>query len=981
MQSRPEQEAHVDVPIGTEEDSSLGGLYTAVLLRDPRSFCSEYSLEGYEKVKLLVVITMYNEHQEELVLTLRGVCDNIRALILRTQNPLAWEQVAVVIVSDGRVKASADTLELMSSLGLYDEKEIEATLDRHDPNQVGVHLFENTAVFSDNPDLGTEFPPLQMIFALKEHNAGKLDSHWWFFCAFAQAINPEYCFLLDVGTKPRRKAFYHIYRAFDRNPHISGACGEIATRNIANFSPVVAAQHFEYKISNILAKPLESVCGYITVLPGAFSAYRWKALQGQPLRKYFQFIESQAAGKAIEMTPFEADMFLAEDRILCFELFAKDNSNWSLHYVKDSVAETDVPTGLIDLLKQRRRWINGSFFAMLYSLIGFWRVLLSSSHPIERKIISTFQFIYMVLQLLFSWFLPGSFFLTLYYALNYATSYSIYARVAFPIVFVSIIAFTLYASLRCKPGDYPAFYILSSLLLGVIFVGATVLTVYYVVNVVIDNSDWVLAAAAGSLILIYLAVGIVYGELAPLLLSFSQYWFMIPTFSIVFPIFANANIHDVSWGTKNIEASKADEKASSLRFFRNCLLAFWIACNVALSVFFPLFDNENASELFLYILFFAALGINLVQFLGSMLYVLVRSFTRTDEGRAERLERLRIREMLKQDDLMPQSDWYSSLPAFWKFWAVYFRPITWTNIFMSAFSVVYGLGTLIWCAASLVVSLPALFIFPIGTALSSVLASSWQYLGLVEFDVQSRDGRFAAMLGVDSGTLGAESKGYPKLTSSEGCMSSFEKFFLWQRQILLDPYTRTCVVFFLIIKPIIVVTGIALIGTSVLGTLVLLQPMFAVECSRDTNFGGRLCEWFLDVSEADWFGAQVVASGFFGFFTVPFGLALVAITLLLVNKFASFSRKVTSSYLGEELLEFHLIRPIELKNRHKDSGHEEERAAELTDHRVRPEDEDSSDLVRPQEVDEADERVPLKEPKQQFKENVRLAPSISFSIP
>lgn len=69
-------------------------------------------------------------------------------------------------------------------------------------------------------------------------------------------------------------------------------------------------------MSNILDKPLESIFGYITVLPGAFSAYRYIALQNDqtgegPLQKYFLGEKMHGAGADI----FTANMYLAEDRV------------------------------------------------------------------------------------------------------------------------------------------------------------------------------------------------------------------------------------------------------------------------------------------------------------------------------------------------------------------------------------------------------------------------------------------------------------------------------------------------------------------------------------------------------------------------------------------------------------------------------------------------------------------------------------------
>ncbi len=56
------------------------------------------------------------------------------------------------------------------------------------------------------------YPPMQILFALKEKNGGKLDSHLWFFHAFAEHLQPKYTVLVDVGTMPRPKAILRSTR-------------------------------------------------------------------------------------------------------------------------------------------------------------------------------------------------------------------------------------------------------------------------------------------------------------------------------------------------------------------------------------------------------------------------------------------------------------------------------------------------------------------------------------------------------------------------------------------------------------------------------------------------------------------------------------------------------------------------------------------------------------------------------------------------
>jgi chitin synthase len=333
--------------------------YTAVTC-DPDDFVEKgYKLRQNigttaRETELFICVTMYNENEIDFTRTMHAVMKNVSHFCSRSKSRTwgerGWEKIVVCIVSDGRQKVHPRTLDALAAMGVYQDGIAKNLVNG---KEVQAHVYEYTTQVSLDSDLkfkGAEkgIVPVQMMFCLKEKNAKKLNSHRWFFNAFGRALTPNICILLDVGTKPGGNSLYHLWKAFDTDSNVAGACGEIKAMKgklgLHLLNPLVASQNFEYKMSNILDKPLESVFGYITVLPGALSAYRYHALQNDhtghgPLSQYFK--GETLHGQNADV--FTANMYLAEDRILCWELVAKRDEKWVLKYVKSCYGETDVP--------------------------------------------------------------------------------------------------------------------------------------------------------------------------------------------------------------------------------------------------------------------------------------------------------------------------------------------------------------------------------------------------------------------------------------------------------------------------------------------------------------------------------------------------------------------------------------------------------------------------------------------------------------
>ena len=96
---------------------------------------------------------------------------------------------------------------------------------------------------------------------------------------------------------------------------------------------------------------------------------------------------------------------------MCLEILVKHSKDYLLRYIPGAKALTDPPVSIIELIKQRRRWINGSLFASYY-VISHMSVVSNSKHSWWRRMVFYAMILFMLLQFIFSLLLVGSLFST-----------------------------------------------------------------------------------------------------------------------------------------------------------------------------------------------------------------------------------------------------------------------------------------------------------------------------------------------------------------------------------------------------------------------------------------------------------------------------------------------------------------------------------------------------------------------------------------
>lgn len=233
--------------------------------------------------------------------------------------------------------------------------------------------------------------------------------------------------------------------------------------------------------------------------------------------------------------------------------------------MKDSVPE---------FISQRRRWLNGAFFAAVYSLVHF-RQVWGTDHTVARKVLLHIEFVYQFIQLLFTYFSLANYYLAFYFLcgglsdpqvdpFGHNVAFYIFTILRYILILLTSMQFIL--SLGNRPQGAKKLYMASIATYSVIMIYTVFATIWIIIHTITtDGGIKVGSGTFTNLILsiastvgLYFLMSFLYLDPWHLFTSSAQYFALLPGYICTLQVYAFCNTHDVTWGTKGDNVIKTD---------------------------------------------------------------------------------------------------------------------------------------------------------------------------------------------------------------------------------------------------------------------------------------------------------------------------------------------------------------------------------------------------------------------------------------
>lgn len=380
----------------------------------------------------------------------------------------------------------------------------------------------------------------------------------------------------DVDFQP--EALLLLIDRLKLSPNVGAACGRI---HPIGSGPMVWYQKFEYAISHWLQKATEHVIGCVLCSPGCFSLFRGSALMDDNVMKKYT------------TPPTEARHYVqydqGEDRWLCTLLLQQ---GYRVEYCAASDSFTYAPEGFYEFYNQRRRW-TPSTMANIMDLLQSWRDITKKNEDISMLYI-----IYQSALMASTIVTPGTIFLLIVGALTSAFPSipligSLFLNLIPVAIFVALCFISksqtqlLYAAILSMAYSLLMMLVLVGLLRQASEFGFCSITTIFVLGVVS----------------IFLLSAIFHPQEFTCILHGFLYFLSVPSMSMLLVFYSLANLHVVSWGTRETakpqaqqQGQKKEEKKGPLQRFLSTFTSAASSSEGALRCFCCSSTVENHSE-------------------------------------------------------------------------------------------------------------------------------------------------------------------------------------------------------------------------------------------------------------------------------------------------------------------------------------------------------------------------------------------------
>uniref|UniRef100_A0A7S4ICB3 chitin synthase n=1 Tax=Odontella aurita TaxID=265563 RepID=A0A7S4ICB3_9STRA len=328
------------------------------------------------------VVPCYNENGPDLERTVRS--------LYRQRLPPGF-RIEVVVVMDGADSMSRSMAEYLTTLfGVQinsGSPETDPFVKFPDAETIIVDPLHEESAMTRVPAMEGTIGGYSLV--VKRTNHRKANSQMWWLGPHSTVINTKYSLATDCGTVFARTASIHLINRMEAEPSLHAVTGfqrimDSTMQGDGNYEwfnhpwhfMLRMVQRFEFEVDHVSFKGVYDTLGCMHVIPGPCGLFRHSAmgtLRKGLLHQYFSLFQLSSKGLIV------GNVELVEDRIpgtlLSFPLkgdkveATMPKEGWpKTGFVHNAVFYIEAEKPLSQLVKQRRRWLNGTFATYLWVL-------------------------------------------------------------------------------------------------------------------------------------------------------------------------------------------------------------------------------------------------------------------------------------------------------------------------------------------------------------------------------------------------------------------------------------------------------------------------------------------------------------------------------------------------------------------------------------------------------------------------------------